>query len=123
MKKPGEFKAQQQKHKNIQHNRDQLKLLKEEKIQEAELFVLDPDGFKKVTIKRIDWDAGWEWLEVVFLQHKKEKTRLRTGTLSTKDSMKIECHSHSYHISSDEIYGEIVKFELLKASELNPPRQ
>lgn len=117
MKKPGEFKAQQKKHQNIQHNRDQLKLLKEEKIQEAELFVLDPDGFKKVTIKPINWNAGWDWLEVVYLQRKKENTKLRTGTLTTKDGLKVGDH----HANQDEVYGEIVKVELLKPSELNPP--
>lgn len=120
MKKPGEFKAQQKKHQNIQHNRDQLKLLKEEKIQEADLFVLDTDGFKKVTIKRIDWDACWISIEVVYLQRKKEQTKLRTGTLIDKDGIKI-CGPYRVHL--DDVYGEIVKVELLKTSELNPPRQ
>ena len=119
MKKPGEFKKQQKKHQNIQHKRDQLKLLKEEKIQEAELFILDPDGFKKVYIKsfpEVPYDAygRYETTNVVYVQRKHKKTRLRTSQLIGKDAYprcKVEGPGF---IEWEDCLGIIIKTEMLK---------
>src|SRR5579885_2872166 len=85
-KKPGEFQKKKKKFQNIQHNRDQLKLLKEGKIEEAELFILDPDGFKKVTIVSREPYGGDT---VVYLHNRGKGSKLRTGWFIEKDGLKV----------------------------------
>lgn len=108
MKKPGDFKKQQKKHQNIQHNRDQLKLLREELIQEAELFVLDPDGFKKVTIKPMPEHFDCE--RVVYLQRRRNKTKLQTGILTTASEYP-RVRVNGIFVEREDVFGIIVKEE------------
>lgn len=114
-KKPGEFQKSKKKHKNIQHNRDQLKLLKEEKIEQAELFILDPDAFKKVTIER----GFHECFDVVYLSNHGRKSKLRTGTISCKtdpEDGRVQIVGVGY-LDVQYCYGHIVKVEILKTKE------
>lgn len=123
MKKPGEFKKQQQKHHNIQHNRDQMKLLREDKIERAELFILDPDGFKKVTVKKFDnnthhnEDYGGK---IVYLQHAHNHTQLRTGEMDRDGKIAHITPSGSSHLYVHErdLIGVVTHIEMLKPSEL-----
>jgi hypothetical protein len=118
MKKAGDLKKQQKKHKNIQYNRDQIKLLKDKTVDEVKLFVLDPDGFKRVTIKR--WDCEDYGTDVVYLHKGRKKTKLRTGYLAKNDyPRKIIISNGSQFVHEDDVMGVIVEVELLKNSELN----
>lgn len=113
MKQQGDFKKQQKKHKNIQHNRDQLKLLKEEKIAQADLFVLDPDGFKKVTIMPLTNAIGYS--NVVFLSR---KGRLLTGTVMKDeyDDSRVNIVEEGY-VAREYVFGHIINIEMLKGKE------
>lgn len=112
-KKPGEFKKSKQRNKNIQHNRDQLKLLKEEKIDKAELFILDPDGFKKVTIERGISYGPWP---IVYLSHHGKKSKLRTGTLIGDDGGdRLKILEEGY-IDPQHCFGTVINVEVLKAN-------
>jgi hypothetical protein len=121
MKKPGEFKKQQKKHQNIQHNRDQLKLLKDKVVEFVELFVLDPDGFKKITIKafpEVPYNVdGLERRDVVYLQRRKNKTKLRTGELVSKDAYPRCYVFDGGFIEWDDCFGLITQAEMLKPKE------
>lgn len=90
---------------------------------QAELFVLDPDGFKKVTVKRFEnEDYG---TEVVYLQKGKEKTKLRTGFLY-RDGFPRAITGDAVvkkFIPESDVLAVVLSIELLKPSELNPPRQ
>jgi hypothetical protein len=122
-KKPGEFQKQKKKFQNIQHNRDQLKLLNEKQILEAELFILDPDGFKKVTIVPLDMSNPhydyktlcYYGTRVVYLSHNGRGGKLRTAYLIEKDSggrCKVDGEGF---IEWDSCFGIIVKEEKLAA--------
>ena len=105
----------------MQYNRDQIKLLNEKVVDQVDLFVLDPDGFKRVTIKRLeDEDYG---TEVVFLYKGRKKPRLRTGYLAKNDyPRKIIISRGFQYVHVDDIMGVILNVELLKNSELNTSR-
>jgi hypothetical protein len=120
-KKAGEFQKKKKKYQNIQHNRDQLKLLKEGQLIEAELFILDPDGFKRVTIVPLDMsNPHYDYKEicyygarVVYLSHNGRGGKLRTAYLIEKDSGGRCKVSEEGFIEWDECYGIIVKEEKL----------
>lgn len=116
MKKPGEFKKSKQRNKNIQHNRDQLKLLKEGTIPQAELFILDPNGFKRVTIVR--WDCedspSLSGAIIVYLSHGGKKSKLRTGLFYDKDRGNRCRILEEGFIDWEHCFGIVVKEEMLK---------
>lgn len=85
-KKPGEFQKKKKRYKHIQNNRDQLKLLREEKIDQAELTVLDPNGLKKVFIERYDYNSYLHGINVVYLVQNGKGHKLHTGMVIDKDA-------------------------------------
>jgi hypothetical protein len=99
--------------------------LKEGTIQEAELFILDPDAFKKVTIvlpdhsnPNYDYNKLCYYGEhVVFLYNRGKGSKLRTGLIIEKDGFKVAEQPGS-HIDPKDILGTIVKVEILKKKEL-----
>lgn len=120
-KKPGQFKKAQKRHQNIQHNRDQLKLLKEMKIDSAELFILDPEAFKKVTIVRHDCETSPPLVSgtpIVYLHNRGKSSKLRTGMFIDKDGLKVDNQPGGY-IEMKHVFGIIVKEELLKEKDSN----
>ncbi len=112
-KKPGEFKKQQKKHQNIQHNADQIKLLRDGVAETIELFVLDPDAFKKVTVKalpKFTWASG---CRVVYIHNGGKEHKLRTGYIIDKDGFKVS-EEPGGHIDENNVIGLVVKEEVLK---------
>jgi hypothetical protein len=122
-KEPGQFKKSRKRNLNIQHNRDQLKLLKEGKIPQAELFILDPEAFKKVTIVPMDADLPSLGIDerygvkAAFLFKHGKKSRLRTGWIVEKDGFKIY-EEPGGHINYDNCFGIVIKEEILKEKEI-----
>jgi len=87
-------------------------------VDQVDLLVLDPDGFKRVTIKR--WEDEDYGTEVVFLHKGKKKTKLRTGFLAKNDyPRKVIITGGSQYVHDDDVMGVILNVELLKNSELN----
>lgn len=112
-KKPGQFQKTRKRNLNIQHNRDQLKLLKEQKIEEAELFVLDGSTFKKVTIKNQDPISG---NLIVYVANNGKKSKLQLGHYIEKDAggaCRVMKNS-SFFIDWKYFLGIVVKEEILK---------
>jgi hypothetical protein len=116
-KLPGQFKKARKRNLNIQHNRDQLKLLKEGKIAQAELFVLDPDAFKKVTIVPLNISLSevnsLNGVKTVFLFKNGKKSRLRTGIIIEKNGVKIY-EEPGGHVDFDHCFGIVIKEEILQ---------
>lgn len=109
MKKPGDFQKQKAKHKKIQHNRDQLKLMREGIIPHAELFIMELDGLKKITIEPIpqseDYYCGFE---VVFLRRRGKRKGLVRDIVSSKDGMHASC---GMRIDYDDVFGKVIEVE------------
>jgi hypothetical protein len=95
--------------------------LKDKTIEAAELFVLDPDGFKKVTIKsfpEVPYNVdGLAEHDVVYLQRRHNKTKLRTGMLVSKDAYPRCYVIGGGFIEWDDCFGIITHAEMLKGKE------
>jgi hypothetical protein len=111
-KKPGEFKKQQKKHQNMQHNRDQMKLMKDGLADKIELFVLDPDAFKKVMVVPLP-DNFHSGMIVAYLHNHGKGSKIRTGYLIDKDGFKVS-EEPGGHIDPSNVIGLVVKEEVLK---------
>ena len=124
-KKPGQFQKSKKKFQNIQHNRDQLKLLKDQVVDHAELFVLEDDGnFYKVLIKpfpEVPYDAysTYEYVPVVYLSQGK-KGRLRLSHLIGKDAYP-RCKVGEGFIPWEHCFGIVTSKELLSSKECADP--
>jgi hypothetical protein len=118
-KKPGEFQKSKKKNKNIQHNRDQIKLLREYQIQLAELFILDDDGFKKVSIIEMpsNHDARPLYAKVVFLSSNGRGHRLRTGYYADKNAGDRCKLSNGEFIEWKQCFGIVISTEMLKEND------
>tara|TARA_B110000503_G_C7129161_1_gene406057 strand:- start:1015 stop:1359 length:345 start_codon:yes stop_codon:yes gene_type:complete len=104
------FDKKRKRHKNIQHNRDQLKLLKEKKINTAELFILDLGGFKKVTISPNLPESILSYKKIVYLS--KKYGRLLTADIYGDQENRLA--NPSIYVEGKHIFGIVLKEELLK---------
>lgn len=92
-----------------------MKLLREGAIQQAELFVLDMNTFKKVTVvpftsETPTYGVG---LEVVYLHNRGQGSKLRTSQIIDKDGFKV-ADQPGGHIDEKDIVGVVIKTEILK---------
>jgi len=115
-KTPGQFKKAKKRNKNIQHNRDQLKLLKEQKLDQVELYILDNNIFKRVTIMSGDPAAPEELFKtgdkVVYLAQNGKKSKLRTGFYVDKRG---SCLIYNVgFIKWEHCLGLVIKEEIIK---------
>lgn len=108
-KKPGEFKKSKIKNKNIQNNMDRLRLLNEGTLKEAELLILDFDGFKKVTVIPVSSHSE----KVVYLANGGKKHRLRTAMVSCNNDCQLVTPNGSFYIKEDHILAEVVQEEMI----------
>lgn len=108
-KKPGEFKKSKLKNKNIQNNMDRLRLLNEGILKEAELLILDFDGFKKVTVVPLSLYAR----KVVYLANNGKKHKLRTADVSYKNDCELVTPNGAFYIKESHILAEVIKEEMI----------
>lgn len=121
-KQPGQFLKTKQRNKNIQHNREQLKLLKEKTVETVELFILEPDGFKKVTTApflytEYDKEHGQlDAVKIVYLANNGKKSKLRTAHIVPKRSNTRCCLDvgNDVFIDWEHCFGVVVKEEFIK---------
>ena len=106
------FDKKRKRHKNIQHNRDQLKLLKEKKINTAELFILDLDGFKKVTISPNLPESNLSYTKVVYLS--KKYNRLLTAYIYKDQENRL---ANGIYVKDKHIFGIVLKEKVLGSLE------
>lgn len=110
-KKPGEFKKSKIKNKNIQNNMDRLRLLREGTLNEAELLILDFDGFKKVTVIPVTSNSQ----KVVYLANGGKKHKLRTAMVSCKNDCQLVTPNGAFFIKEEYILAEVIREEMIVA--------
>ncbi len=122
-RKPGEFQKARRKHLYIQHNREQLKLLKECKIEVGELFILHfsmrsekrtAATLKKVTIRLSSEYEPYGGQHVVYYSHGNgQQSKLSIGHFAERYNVILD-NNNGAKASLNDLIGIVVKEEILK---------